>query len=106
MLAFPTTSVSEVQLSEIQSWLGATPKPVSGQDLYIDFCGNCHGPTGMGGTLVTTYVIGKARADLKALVRSGEGSDPSMRFSYMPAEDVTQLGDAELELIATFLGAL
>ena len=106
MLAFPTTTVSDAQLGEIQTWLGAMPKPVSGQELYLDFCGNCHGPTGMGGSLLATYVTAKARADLEALVRSGEGNDPSMRFSYMPAEDITQLSDAELELIATFLGAL
>ncbi len=106
MLAFPSTSVSDAQLGEIQSWLNAMPRPTSGQALYVDFCGNCHGPAGRGGTLLASSITGKVRADLTMLVRAGEGTDPSMRFSYMPAEDATQLSDAELDLIATFLGAL
>ncbi len=107
MLPFATTSVSDAQLSEIQTWLNAMPKPGSGQELYLDFCGNCHGPTGMGGPVISAFVTAKVRTDLKTLVRAGQGGDdPSMLFSYMPAEDVTQLTDAELELIATFLGAL
>ena len=106
MLKFPSTSVSDAQLGEIQSWLNAMPKPTSGQALYADFCGNCHGPAGMGGTLLASSIVGKLRSDVTTLVRAGKGTDPSMRFSYMPAEDVTQLSDAEWELIATFLGAL
>lgn len=106
MLPFASTVLSDAQLSEIQTWLGSLPKPASGEQLYLDFCANCHGPTGMGGPVISSYVTAKARADLNLLVRQGEGMDPSMRFSYMPAEDTAELSDLELEAIGTFLGAL
>ena len=105
MLAFPTATLPDAQLSEIQSWLNALPKPTTGHELYVDYCGNCHGPTGEGGAL-STGVTFKLKDALTMLVRTGQSPDPSMRFTYMPAETPTDLSDAELSLIATYLSAL
>ena len=49
MLAVPATSLPDAQLTEIQTWLAGQPKPTTGQGLYLDYCGNCHGPAGGGG---------------------------------------------------------
>jgi mono/diheme cytochrome c family protein len=102
MLAFPVTMIPDTTLAEIQAWLAGLPKPMTGEQLYLDFCGNCHGPMGSGGG-TGTAVQHKVKADLNMRVRMGEGTDPSMRYSYMPPESPTELTDPELELINAYL---
>jgi mono/diheme cytochrome c family protein len=104
MLAFPATMISDADVSALQAWLAGLPKPTSGGELYRDFCGNCHGPMGGGGS-VPVKVTGLATATLIQKVRSGAGTDPAQRGAYMPPESAAELSDAELGLIATFLGS-
>jgi mono/diheme cytochrome c family protein len=104
MLPFPATTISDADVSAIQAWLAGLPKPQSGAELYRDFCGNCHGPMGGGGS-VPVKVTGFATAALVERVRDGAGLDPSQRGMHMPYTNSADLSDAELGLIATFLGS-
>ncbi len=100
-----TTDVSAADLTAILTWLSSHPKPTTGQGLYKDFCGNCHGPGMATGGAVPVNVIGKTKIEITQKVRMGEGTDPAMRNGYMPAEDMAALTDAELTLIQDYLMA-
>jgi mono/diheme cytochrome c family protein len=103
MTAYNVAAVSDADVLAIQNWLTTQPKPTTPQGLYLDFCGNCHGPMGGGGS-TPWKAQGLPTATIIAKVRSGVGTDPSMRAAYMPAFGVDALTDAELTSIAQFLG--
>jgi mono/diheme cytochrome c family protein len=103
MTPYGMDAVPDATLLEIQNWLTAQPKPTTGQGLYLDFCGNCHGPMGGGGS-APWKAQGLPNATISMKVRSGVGTDPSMRAAYMPAFGTDILTDAELTLISQFLG--
>ncbi len=113
MIAFPAMSadpakmpaISDLDLASVLTWLAGMPRPTTGEGLYKDFCGNCHGPKVATGGAVPVNVIGKMATEYVQKVRMGEGLDPSMRNGYMPKEDVVALTDAELALIQTYLMA-
>lgn len=112
MIPYPPTSadpkvatLTDAELTEIVTWLEALPKPTTGQALYQDFCGNCHGPMNPTGGAVAVNVQGLLTAEYGMKVRTGEGMDPSMRQSFMPPETADKLTDAELGLIQTYLMA-
>jgi mono/diheme cytochrome c family protein len=113
MIAFPVTSadplkmpaISDADLGLVLTWLAGMPRPTTGEGLYKDFCGNCHGPKFATGGAVPVNVIGKMATEYIQKVRMGEGLDPAMRNGYMPKEDVAALTDAELALIQTYLMA-
>lgn len=103
MAPFPQTSLSDADLAAIQTWLAGQPKPTSGSGLYLDYCANCHGPTGGGGG-VPVKAQGLPTATITTTVRAGHGTDPAQRGTYMPAFGADVLTDAEVTLIAQFLG--
>jgi mono/diheme cytochrome c family protein len=105
MVPFPVSTVSDADMAAIHTWLAALPKPTSGDQLYLDYCGNCHGPDALG-SVVPLAVKGGKKATTTQLVRMGHGTDPSMRSQYMPAQGFEQLSDDELGMIADFLGAI
>ncbi|HYJ07459.1 MAG TPA: c-type cytochrome [Polyangiaceae bacterium] len=105
MVPFPVSTVSDADMSAIHTWLAGLPKPTTGDQLYLDYCGNCHGPDALG-SVIPLGVRGGKKADTTQLVRMGHGTDPSIRGQYMPAQGTEQLSDAELGLIADFLGAM
>ncbi|HEX2878491.1 MAG TPA: cytochrome c, partial [Polyangiaceae bacterium] len=49
MASFAPAAVSDAQLDEIWAWLDGLPKPTDGQELYEDYCANCHGSDALGG---------------------------------------------------------
>lgn len=104
MVPFPADALPDADLAAIHTWLAGLPKPTTGQQLYLDFCGNCHGPDAMGG-VIPLGIRGGIKAGTMQLVRMGHGTDPADRKGYMPAQGPEQLNDAELGLIADFLGA-
>ncbi len=112
MAAFPEapapmkTDISAADLTGILTWLQSLPKPTTGEGLYKNFCGNCHGPKMGTGGIVPISVIGKKQVDVSQAIRLGEGTDPSMRGTYMPAHDAALLTDAEIVLINQFIGAV
>jgi mono/diheme cytochrome c family protein len=111
MVAFPEvpapmqTDITAADLTSILTWLASQPKPTTGQGLYKDFCGNCHGPNAATGGVVPVSIVAKKMTEITQRVRMGEGADPSMRNGYMPAEDAASLTDAELMLISQYLMA-
>ena len=111
MVAFPMTSadptvlpITDADLTAVISWLDGQPKPTTGQGLFLDFCGNCHGKDGTGG-IQPVKVTGETIVAVNQKVRVGEGMDITMRNAFMPPEDATALTDAELALIEQFIGA-
>lgn len=100
------TDISAADLTAILTWLAGQPKPTTGQGLYKDFCGNCHGPMTASGGAVPVNIIGKKSADILQRVRMGEGADPGVRNSYMPAETAAELSDQEVTLISQYLMAV
>jgi len=112
MVAFPQTSadpavsaISDADLEAVITWLDGLPKPTTGQGLYKDFCGNCHGPVNPTGGAVPISIQGKPSSDIDTKVRMGFGTDESMRNLYMPPETMTSLTDPELLLIKQFVMA-
>jgi mono/diheme cytochrome c family protein len=103
MVAFSEASLPNADLMAIQTWLAGQPKPTTGQGLYLDFCGNCHGPMGGGGGVPVKAAM-LPTATISAKIRSGVGTDPAQRGTYMPAFGADMLTDAEITLIAQFLG--
>lgn len=105
MSKFDTTALSDADLQAILTWLSTPPKPTTGEGLYKDFCGNCHGPTTPSGGAVPVNVRGLSAAVVSTYVRNGYGSNPADRNEYMPPFPATVLTDAELALIQTHLGS-
>jgi mono/diheme cytochrome c family protein len=105
MAAYPTNTLSDIQLSQILDWLSSSPPARDGRALYLDLCGNCHGPEGRGGTVAQT-TAGKSIATIVTKVRTGHGAqDYATRVSYMPKFTPQDLSDPQLQSIESFLGA-
>jgi mono/diheme cytochrome c family protein len=113
MVAFPATSadpmkmpaISDADLDAVVNWLNTAPKPTTPQGLYKDFCGNCHGPNMATGGNVPINITGIAATEVMQKVRMGEGTDPAMRNLYMPPHAATEITDAEIMQIDTFIMA-
>jgi mono/diheme cytochrome c family protein len=98
--------LTDAEVAELAGWLNSHPKPVTGDALYKDFCGNCHGPAmASGGSVGVKLLAGISTATVNSAVRTGYGAVTGPRTTYMPAFDTTLLTDQELGLIATFIGA-
>ncbi len=112
MVAFPlvapnpqTLAINDADLMAVVAWLDGQPKPTTGDGLYRDFCGNCHGPTTASGGAVPVSIIGKMATEISQKVRMGEGTDPAMRNGFMPPEDMAALTEPELDMIKAYLMA-
>jgi mono/diheme cytochrome c family protein len=103
MVAFPATSLADADLEAINTWQNSFAKPTTGQGLYLAMCGNCHGPTTPTGGSAPVSIKGKSQIEVAMYVRNGNGTDASMRATYMPKYDATLLTDAELASIVTYL---
>jgi mono/diheme cytochrome c family protein len=97
--------LSDASLELIWSYLDQPPQPTTGQALYHDYCGNCHGADGKGGP--TTRNILNELAKLKEQVRKGTHlGEFAMRREYMPMFSTSRLSDAELDLIYKYVDSL
>jgi|GEM_PF-1920556 len=108
MAAFTTAQLPEATLTAIFDWLStpALPKPTTGAALYKDYCSNCHGPGGTGGT-AGHNAKGESMSKALQMVRGGHGLGSfSSRTSYMPKWSATELTDAEVGLIVSYLDSL
>jgi mono/diheme cytochrome c family protein len=104
MLAYGPAAVGDADLDHILDWLSALPAATSGQALYLDYCGNCHGPDGRGGTVEQT-AYSTVPEQITDEVRSGEGgADYGARTHFMPAIPPSELSDAQLTSIYRFMG--
>jgi mono/diheme cytochrome c family protein len=108
MAAYNTTILPDTALNAIFDWLStpALPKPTQGQELYLDYCGTCHGATGAGGP-ANHDAKGEPLSKALQMVRSGHNlTQFSSRTGYMPKWSTSDLTDAEVGLIVTYLDSL
>jgi mono/diheme cytochrome c family protein len=106
MDAYPAELLGDAQLSEMWDWLDSFPQPTTGEGLYQDYCANCHGEDALGG-VVDQGLDGETLTNIVDKVRAGNGDRAyAARGDYMPSWTAEQLNDAELELVADYLGGL
>ncbi len=104
----PWTSIAlpDADLELVLGFLNKVPKPLAGPQLYLDYCGNCHGADGKGGPSTVDVTTPTALANLNTIVRAGAFAGQfNVRADYMPAFDATVLTDAELELISGYVAS-
>jgi mono/diheme cytochrome c family protein len=109
MVAFPPTGtipLSDADLDAINTWQNSFTKPTTGEGLYKAMCGNCHGPMTPTGGSAPVGIQGKSKVEVAMYVRNGNGTDVSMRATYMPKFDATLLSETELGLIQGYLGSM
>jgi mono/diheme cytochrome c family protein len=105
MLPYTADKISDAAVTGIADLLWALPRPTDAAGLYLDFCGNCHGPDGKGGS-VAEVAFGKKATEIDDIVRAGHGgTNLANRPKWMPAFSTTDLPDADLAAIKTFLNA-
>jgi mono/diheme cytochrome c family protein len=105
MEPFEMGELSDAQVKLIWDYLDLPPQPTTGQALYLDYCGNCHGADGKGGP--TTRPIVDELQGLKDQVRKGaHPGEFDMRREYMPAWTTARITDAELDLIYKYVESL
>jgi mono/diheme cytochrome c family protein len=112
MIPYPATSpdpkasvVSDADLAAIIQWSNALPRPTTPAGLYMDFCGNCHGPVNPTGGQVPINIQGLPAATVDAAVRGGY--NPTLignRDEYMPKFDEVLLPPGDLAMIKTYIG--
>jgi mono/diheme cytochrome c family protein len=97
--------LSDADLVKIWDYLDQPPQPTTGQALYLDYCGNCHGADGKGGP--TTRNILMELGELRDLVKDGaHQGEFDMRKEYMPSLNPSRLNDAEVDLIYSYVESL
>jgi mono/diheme cytochrome c family protein len=101
MAPYSESILSDADLEKIFDYLDSFEQPTTGEDLFLDYCGNCHGPTGTGGVVGVT-IVDKTLADTLEKVRTGVGTDFSNRIAYMPAFDESRITDDEVQAMIDF----
>jgi mono/diheme cytochrome c family protein len=108
MPAFPQSALADATLTALFDAV-STPvlaKPTSGAALYTDYCANCHGATGVGGT-AGHNAKGQPLSKALSMVRSGHSlTQFSSRTAYMSKWSTSELTDAEVGLIVMHLDSL
>lgn len=106
MIPFAEAVLSDADLDAIFDYLDSFPQPESGEELYLDYCRNCHGADAAGGT-VDKSIRGRSYHDALEKVREGEGGkNYGARNQYMSAFDSSELSNAEVGAIADYLATL
>jgi mono/diheme cytochrome c family protein len=96
--------VSDADLQLIFDYLDTPPQPTTGEGLYLDYCGNCHGADGLGGTTTRALTSTDVLGELTSVVREGtHPGEEDNRPEHMPPMDQTILSDAELQLISDYV---
>lgn len=98
-------ALSDAELNMVWDYLDKPPQPTTGQALYLDYCGNCHGADGKGGP--TTRNILMELDNLRDKVTNGaHAGDFGNRKEYMPKLKGAKLTDAEIDLIYAYVDSL
>jgi mono/diheme cytochrome c family protein len=96
--------VSDADLMLIFDYLDTPAQPTTGEGLYLDYCGNCHGADGLGGTTTRALTDAAVLAELVDTTRNGtHPGEEDNRPEHMPPMDQTILSDAELQLISDYI---
>jgi mono/diheme cytochrome c family protein len=102
---FDTTDLTDDQLTKVLTFLQSAPHPTTGADLYGRYCINCHGKDGRSGRVRINIVSHVLELQLK--VRYGHGgTNYGARTSYMPAWPATEISDADLTALRTYVQSL
>ncbi len=105
MFEFSKQVVSDEDLTDILDWLSAAPKPTTGEGLYMDYCGVCHGDDGVGTT--GHDAKGMSLSGFTSNVRNGHhAGEFDNRTGYMPKWSNSELSDAEVNLIHQHVNSL
>ena len=103
MAAYGEELISDEQLEELFDWLDDFDQPTTGEQLYADYCANCHGAEPDAG-VIDAEIVGRSLDDLIEKIREGEGGgNYEPRGGYMTAFSADVLDDAEIEAIAEAL---
>jgi mono/diheme cytochrome c family protein len=106
MPQFTTASLSDADLQSILAFLAAFPKPTTGMGLFVDFCANCHGADAAGGVTMRPIATEPMTAFMTN-VRNGHSAGMfSNRREFMPKWTATQITDAEIRSIYTYVSGL
>jgi mono/diheme cytochrome c family protein len=102
---FDTTKLSDDELNAILDFLSTAPHPTDGAGLYARYCINCHGANARSGRVGKNIVAELAEITIK--IRYGHGGTAySARTSYMPAWPATELSDADIALLKSYIATL
>lgn len=106
MAAYPEALLDDAEVDAILDWLDTFEQPTTGEALYLDYCGNCHGADASGG-VVDKPIEYEGVNDMLEKVREGEGgSDYGARFQFMPRVASDRLDNDEVTAIAEYIGGL
>jgi mono/diheme cytochrome c family protein len=102
MPAHDAEVVSDADIAGILDYLSMPAHPTDGMGLYLRFCGNCHGPDGSGGRAHES--VGDEVDEALEKVRSGKSlGNFGAATKYMPKWGTSELSNAEVELIVSWL---
>jgi mono/diheme cytochrome c family protein len=74
--------------------------------LFVDYCANCHGADAAGGVTMRP-IASEPMTMFTTLVRNGHSAGMfSNRREYMPKWTTTEITNAELQLIFTYVSGL
>ncbi len=105
MAALDANAVTDAELTSILGYLGEAEKPATGAELYGRFCTNCHGADGRSGRVGKN--IAREANNVSLLIRFGHGGTSyGSRTSYMPSWTATEITDAEVGLIRSYVSSL
>jgi mono/diheme cytochrome c family protein len=103
---FTADMLSDADLMLIFDYLDKAPKPTTAQELYHDYCGNCHGADGKGGP-TTRDLTGNITHDFEDIIR--QGTHPGMydeRNEYMSKFDMSWITDEQMQMIKDYIDTL
>lgn len=110
MAAWAEATLSDAEVTAILEYLDEFPQPTTGEALYLDYCGNCHGADAQGGVVGVSPLEEIIDGDYdKVFEQVREGDDeggPGARSNYMPAFGTDALTDVEVDLIVDYLIAV
>jgi mono/diheme cytochrome c family protein len=105
MPKYTASMLSDQQLTGIITMLRAAPHPTDGKALYDRFCANCHGADAHGGPVGKNIL--RELGELTEKVREGEGGNSyGSRSRYMPKWSTSELSNAEVNAISSYLRTL
>ena len=106
MPAFPTELLTDAELDLIIQYLDGIAQPTTDEDLYLDYCRNCHGADA-GGGVVGKELMNSPIQDFIENTRQGRGgSNYGARNLFMPARTAAELSDAEIQAIFDYVQSL
>jgi mono/diheme cytochrome c family protein len=105
MPAYPASMISNQQLDEMFTWIRSEPHPTDGEGLFNQYCANCHGADGRGGSSGESI---RGSGAFTGVVRQGKNRADGYdrRRSYMSAWTSAQISDAEIQLISAYAAGL